>query len=264
LKDTDEHVRARSAIALGFLGDCRAVNPLIELLDQRDVSADMAAHALGRLGDVRAVEPLLRVLSPTNAYNHLQVPAIDALVQLKAVHATELLIPLLADRHIDIAKRAATALAELGEPKWEKYVKGDKDDIERLGNCQDERIVAPLISALGSRYRERRNESARALAKLGQPQWLDLLTLRQDEYYRQLSGFGEIVVGAMLTALQEGDRKTRLTAVQALIQIAEKHPCYRDRITQFRHDVARPHEDRSVGSSDCTHVDQGLGIQLPF
>ena len=63
LTDYDGSVRKFAAYALGDLGDARAVEPLIQLLDDEDVifleGPQMAAlEALSKIGDNRAVEPL--------------------------------------------------------------------------------------------------------------------------------------------------------------------------------------------------------------
>jgi arylsulfatase A-like enzyme len=60
LKTGDPGLRAESALALGALGDRRAVGPLIRLLDVKQTRW-AAIEALGALGDERAVGPLTRL-----------------------------------------------------------------------------------------------------------------------------------------------------------------------------------------------------------
>ena len=60
LKNSDENVRRQAAEALGMIGDVRAVEPLLNTLKDRNLSA---IKALGQIGDVRAVEPLAKALS---------------------------------------------------------------------------------------------------------------------------------------------------------------------------------------------------------
>ena len=64
LKDEDPIVRTGVAVALGRIGDARAVEPLIQALkdDWGGVRFE-AAEALGKIGDARAEEPLTQVLS---------------------------------------------------------------------------------------------------------------------------------------------------------------------------------------------------------
>lgn len=57
-------VRGRAALMLGYIGDARAVEPLIEALSAPGYQTPLhAAEALGRIGDPRAIEPLRRMLS---------------------------------------------------------------------------------------------------------------------------------------------------------------------------------------------------------
>lgn len=56
-----------AALALGEIGDPRAVNPLAEILsdDNWEVRSS-AAKALGKIGDDRAVDPLINLLRDRN------------------------------------------------------------------------------------------------------------------------------------------------------------------------------------------------------
>jgi HEAT repeat protein len=68
LNNRDENYRLRLAVAesLGKLGDEFAVSPLIDILaDEREKSVylkESVAKALGMLGDIRAIEPLIDIL----------------------------------------------------------------------------------------------------------------------------------------------------------------------------------------------------------
>ena len=60
LKDENSNLREGAAMALGQLGDTRAVTPLITLLKDEEMRVRMeAAWALGGLRDARAVKPLI-------------------------------------------------------------------------------------------------------------------------------------------------------------------------------------------------------------
>lgn len=62
LLDQNREVRARAITALGRIGDVRAVDPLIRLVDDSEAGIVRSAlWALGRLRDNRAVDPLLRL-----------------------------------------------------------------------------------------------------------------------------------------------------------------------------------------------------------
>jgi HEAT repeat protein len=64
LSDPDDFVRRDVVIALGHLGDVRAVEPLIDRLhtDTDPIVRRRAAIALGSIGDKRAIEPLIVAL----------------------------------------------------------------------------------------------------------------------------------------------------------------------------------------------------------
>ena len=56
-------MRSGAVEALGRIGDVRAVEPLIQRLQDEDEDVrSAAAEALGRIGDARAVDPLIQRL----------------------------------------------------------------------------------------------------------------------------------------------------------------------------------------------------------
>lgn len=62
LNDNDPDVRQKAALALGKIGDARAVDALIEALkDRDDTLSGHAARALVEIGGARAVEALTKV-----------------------------------------------------------------------------------------------------------------------------------------------------------------------------------------------------------
>lgn len=91
----DSDIRSKAAVALGDLGDRRAVEPLIQALNDEDEEVRWeAADALGKIRDERAVDPLIRALN---------------------------------DEHEDVRSSAAEALNEIdGERKWNRSNQPDK------------------------------------------------------------------------------------------------------------------------------------------
>ena len=70
LKDKKENssVREYAASALGEINDTRAVDPLIQALNDDDSGVRWnSAYALGTIGDVRAVQPLIRALKDNDS-----------------------------------------------------------------------------------------------------------------------------------------------------------------------------------------------------
>lgn len=151
LEHPDPSVRRHAAIALGDLGDPRALDPLIKTLQEdKEVfgAAPYAADALGRIGDPRAVEPLIAALEIP-----MVVPAaIKALSELGDARMVEPLICMLQEQH-EHASTIATVLGNYGDP----------------------RAVDPLMDSLRNGTSSLRFYSARALGKLGDPRALPAL-----------------------------------------------------------------------------------------
>jgi HEAT repeat protein len=162
------YVRSSTAWALGWLGDKRAVEPLVAALGDAGVVGNpyvarvQVAFALGRLGDERAIEPLIDVLKrkaprrdeeramfekmPEQAefLRRSAAKTLDALVKI-GPPAVEPLISLLKDENSYMRSFAAKALGELG----------------------DKRAVQPLVEVLKDEDEQVRKWATEALHKLG-------------------------------------------------------------------------------------------------
>jgi HEAT repeat protein len=106
-----------AAIALGNIGDRRAVDALLKALEDRDSFVrQYAARALGQIGDIRAVEPLIVALHNKDN-DSVQESAARALGKIRDSRALRHLVATLNDRKADETLRtaAATALGDLGD-----------------------------------------------------------------------------------------------------------------------------------------------------
>jgi HEAT repeat protein len=97
-----------------------AIEPIIVAL--HDLDADIAREAatsLGLLGDVKAVEPLLEVLNNSNGYFHsvVRCAAATSLAQLKDRRAVEPLLNAVHDPIAEASCEAIRALATLADPR---------------------------------------------------------------------------------------------------------------------------------------------------
>ncbi|MFC1856094.1 HEAT repeat domain-containing protein [Thermodesulfobacteriota bacterium] len=101
-------------IALGKIGDKRATNALLELLndDYRNFRYELTG-ALSRIGDKQAVEPLIESLNHGN--NYAKEYSIIALGKLGDKHATKHLISFLDNKENSTKEYTAKALGELGD-----------------------------------------------------------------------------------------------------------------------------------------------------
>jgi HEAT repeat protein len=109
---------ARTARALGQIGDRRAVPALIESLKgpSDDVIAE-AAEALGKIGDARAADPLLNTLQTrSDAQPRLLLATATALGQLRDTRAIEALADLLMSKKVE-HKPVVEALRKISHPR---------------------------------------------------------------------------------------------------------------------------------------------------
>jgi HEAT repeat protein len=128
------------ATALGEIVNAEAVDPLIELALKREENTltCMSVRALGNIGDDRAVEPLIQILEDESTVNlaHLRLETCWALGKLKDARATEPLIKILEgsrDNKFGLADAAASALVQLDDDRIElpllRYYGGTLDSL---------------------------------------------------------------------------------------------------------------------------------------
>lgn len=146
--------------ALAKIGDRRAVEPLIGLLDSPDC-VGRAAHALAVINDYRAVEPLFaRLKDSTGAYNG---SIMAALGDFKSDKALEAIIPALKDPEWVIRYCAALAIGANGGG-WCVH---HPIEYRRPRAKGREAAVLPLIEALKDTVPGVRQEVMYALAAIG-------------------------------------------------------------------------------------------------
>ncbi len=175
----DEKVRKDAYNALGNIGE-PAVEPLIQALKvkERDVNTKgYIAIALGKIGDSRAIEPLIQALKEevdVNMKGYFSIalgmigkPAVEPLIQ--AMKDTNNFDPY--DR-----LSAALALGYIGKSAVEPLIQvlNDDDNTNRysaavaLGNIGDSRAIEPLKKALNDedyRVREKAKEALEKISK---------------------------------------------------------------------------------------------------
>lgn len=141
-------VRFDAAVALGQVGDKRAVGALIRALKPRENVTNwfimwfydplvnvpaVAALALGHIGDMRAVEPLIHMLKygKQELMGGGQEAAAKALGEIGAhledaalrAHTVEALIPRVDKYNCEIGRIAAWSLVQIGAPAVEPLIK---------------------------------------------------------------------------------------------------------------------------------------------
>ena len=156
-------VSEKAAGALGELGDRRAVEPLMAILEdqERESVHEEVAKALGRLGDSRAVEALVRALK--HRYPSVRDAAAESLGNLGDPRAIQPLIVVLQNLTFIGSKAVARALGRLGAGALE-----------------------PLLASLRHKEKEVREFAARALAELADPGSVEqLIDALKDDYLVQ-------------------------------------------------------------------------------
>ena len=230
---------ADAAVALGEIGDRRAVEPLIMALGAgNEAMSAAAAMALGKLKDALAVEPLIRALS--DRAGDVRANAAKALGEIGDRRAVEPLIAALHDQDRDVRFGAVWALGEIGDaravepligalettrvrPLGHDFVAGGGRDREwmvpeaaadALGRIRDPRAVEPLITALAKSDRRVGAMSAWALGRIGDQRaiepLIDALAVGQCEvYWAATAALGELgprAVEPLASALRREDR----------------------------------------------------------
>ena len=110
----DPRVRRYMALALGHVGDTRAVPVLLRALSDDDPETRIySIWALGSLGDKRALVPLLELAQDDDP--GIRKMVVYGLGALRAEEARDTLRAALEDYQMDVAWNAAIALAQLGD-----------------------------------------------------------------------------------------------------------------------------------------------------
>ena len=140
LKHGDPHICSKAAGMLGAIKHPRAVNPLIEALNNEDEKVQGAVmRALGRIG-APAVDPLIEALNDED--KEFRAAVIAALGRIGTPAAVDTLISVAENRSSDLRLNAVQAMCMISNPKAEKYI---YDEVLKKG---DLKIVAGIYGFL--------------------------------------------------------------------------------------------------------------------
>jgi len=131
LSSEDALIRKNSVENIGKFGDWRALNPLIQALEDTHCSVRQAAiSALGNLGEAQAVAPLIDVLAGKpilfcippkkndfTFYEEIYISATNALAKIGDPEAIDPLIRTLKHENRAVRKAAAEALGKFQEKR---------------------------------------------------------------------------------------------------------------------------------------------------
>lgn len=231
--------RGKAVVALGEVGDARAVEPLLQLSHfwNYDFSC-LAAVALAKIDAARAVEPLVTILvgiAPINMEDSTYKAAEAALAKI-GLPAVEPLIALFRNRDYtfeesNVRKALIAVLVRIGAPAVGPLasVLGDKDyhvndaAVDALGEIGSP-AVEPLIAVLRGKGNERHRSAARALGKTKDDRAVEPLTEALHRY-REIAGTAASALGnigsppardALFAAFQSRASEVRDAAMSAL------------------------------------------------
>lgn len=165
LKDSEDHVRRAAAFAFIKIKDERAVEPLVTALRDKDERVrKRAASALGSMGDPRGVEPLIAALERE-----------DPDKGIRSVNDWSGSMASLLDAAKNFREYVAEALGKIKDPRavspLTKALNDSDEGVRKaaawsLGEIRDQRAVEPLKTALKDKDEKVRKEAESALRKI--------------------------------------------------------------------------------------------------
>ncbi|NCS33866.1 MAG: CHAT domain-containing protein [Microcystis aeruginosa G11-01] len=230
LQDDNEEIRNKFAGALSYISDLKSQEILVELTKNDSISVQIAASkALANMGDKRAIDPLIILLESDDWQIRSNAQETIGKIGLPAI---ESLMGKLKDKNEEAQNNAAYTLAYVNDLKAvEVLIELTKYNLasvrsaasKALGNIGDKRAIQPLIALLADADWQVYENAQESLGKLGQPAIEPLLVKLQDkdEKIRQraataLANIGEIAVTPLSQLLQSSDWQVRESVVIAL------------------------------------------------
>jgi len=223
MKDGDnEYVKGSSAIALARIGDKNSVPYIIDRLrDQRIKVRSSAALALGEIGNETAVEPLIEILKTGKSTEGQKSTSLNA--------------------NPDVRKSVILALGEIGSTNSSEILIGiitDKEEelevrtaaASALGNIKDPKAVETLKQTFADETMDAniRNATFLALSKTRDQETVGMLVgkLGDEEFgaiaREALIDQGELAVGPLIENLKTEDKKIRAETALILIEIGDQ------------------------------------------
>ncbi|MCP4218592.1 MAG: HEAT repeat domain-containing protein [bacterium] len=165
--------RPDAARGLGELGGTDVIAFLMKFKNDSDANVRQAVvEALGKLdkksktGGDGKLEPAI-LASLRDRVHNVRLSAVETLAQNGSGEAVEGLKSVLTDTFPDIRIAARDALAILGQPQWEQWIKGDDLDVDRLAESHNGDAVEVLLKSMEHPEDKIRLKSAAALIEKG-------------------------------------------------------------------------------------------------
>jgi HEAT repeat protein/cyclophilin family peptidyl-prolyl cis-trans isomerase len=147
-RDSDPYTRAFAIKGLGALKDRNSVAIVLPLLSSQDAGVQIEAiRALGKIGDAAAAQPLLRLVQTREVAPSIRLEAVTALGSVRAPGVAEMMIDLLGDGDPLIRAAALKAASSLASEDFVLILSGLDPD-------PDWHVRASLASLLGTLPRQ--------------------------------------------------------------------------------------------------------------
>ena len=114
LKDKNDRVRKSASFAISKFNNPHTIELLVVALEDEEMRVAVA-ETLGLLGDKRAVEILIDIIENIDNDILVRHNAVEAMGNLRDPRALNLLIGLLKDENVRIKKSAASSLGKIGD-----------------------------------------------------------------------------------------------------------------------------------------------------
>ena len=166
LEGKDYNLRKKAASALGRLGDTRAVDPLIQALNEKGDLRMYAAEALGKIEDVRVIAPLIHALKEQSSilFRQKAFPALAYLARPRAMSDRKTAFPIFHE----LAEQSRALLKELDdETKEKKLSNRAKERKIKILYTIGTRAMLPLTQVLRDNNSSIKSIAAETLVKLG-------------------------------------------------------------------------------------------------
>ena len=200
----DVDTKRAAVVALGRMGDTRATEPLVKLLDDDSERALWVAitGALARLGDRRAFESLLNRLGDPDVA--VRQGAIGALNSIGHPEMAERIVPMIDDPNPFVRESGIRIAGYFGYPSCADAAMArclDPDEsvraaaLEHLPYFEDQRALGALARAVESDTPRARAAAARALGSMIEPSARQVLSRALDDSDQWVRYFAAIGIG---------------------------------------------------------------------
>ncbi|MBU7021778.1 MAG: HEAT repeat domain-containing protein [Theionarchaea archaeon] len=257
LKDNASTLTAKyqSTEALKRIG-APAIPHIIEAMKDRSWKTGWGAIALGKIGDKRAIEPLIRALEDEDREIRFRIP--EVLQNFQDTRAILPLVRLLEDEDHQVQGQAALALRKMGLSALEPVKAFSMASTGRakglavwvLGAVGDRSVLGLLLEALEDPCWEVRKDAISALRDIMSRERKKSKTSFWEKLKSELKDLENSVVESITPLLKDPNREVKYDTIRCLGTIGTKNAC--TLLEEVLKD--RDREARRIASKELEHI----------